>query len=332
MASITSVISFLILLLATYSYSAPVVPEFDITTPEYEFTTGTTIVERSVVDMQLMSDEESTSVLNIHKERTDDDSSSEEVTTSIGVTLSTRDVDEDSFSSTTPESDKKRSFDEDFSTTPELDKKRSFDEDFSTTPDSDKKRSVDEDFSTTPESSVDDSDRKRSFDEFSSSTFESSTEFDRRAIRPVDSQGEFETSTPFYSENQMESTTDFVPSSSVDSFAKSTGLLKNDEIEVETSTPEYQEHEQSIEESTTEFPVQKQVKQTISIIPGKITETKIYLNTPVKSSNVLTNVEREIRGVKKTDNHLPIHKTKGHHPIYQTKDHRPVSQTKTNNY
>lgn len=39
MASMTSVISFLILLLATYSYSAPTV------TPGYEFTTDTIMVE-----------------------------------------------------------------------------------------------------------------------------------------------------------------------------------------------------------------------------------------------------------------------------------------------
>jgi hypothetical protein len=40
-----SMISFLILLLATYSYSAPFQQAFETSTSGYEFTTGTTIVE-----------------------------------------------------------------------------------------------------------------------------------------------------------------------------------------------------------------------------------------------------------------------------------------------
>jgi hypothetical protein len=48
-----SILSFFVVLLITYSYSAPVIQEFNSTTPEYEFTTGTTIVEHNSGHMQV---------------------------------------------------------------------------------------------------------------------------------------------------------------------------------------------------------------------------------------------------------------------------------------
>jgi len=65
MVSITSVISF-ILLLATYAYSAPIEQQYETSTITNEFTSGKTIVER---EDKLTSDDESTTVPTIHKER-----------------------------------------------------------------------------------------------------------------------------------------------------------------------------------------------------------------------------------------------------------------------
>lgn len=257
MASLTSVISFFILLFVTYSYSLPFVPKSVSTTPQYEFTTGTTTVEHGLVpSMQLLSDEESTGVPNLHKPRSSNDSSSEEFTTSNYVTFSPREFPEDEFTSTTPESE------------------------------SSEKRNFEELSSTTPES---ESNEKRSFGEFSSTTPESSTEFDQRAIRPFESQEEFETSTSLYSGNHMGSNKNFQPSSSVDSFGKFTGLLQKGE----STTYGYEHHDQSSEESSAQHFGQKQQPQNIiSIIPGKITETKIYSNVQLPSSSWATDVEK----------------------------------------
>jgi len=140
-----------------------------------------------------------------------------------------------------------------------------------------KKRGLDESNEKKRESN-----EKRSFDEFSFTTLESSTEFDRRAIRPNESQEEIEV------------TTHFEPSSSVDSFGKITGLLHHDETEEIFTTPEYQKHDRSSEESTTRLPVKTQhLTKTVSIFPGKITETKIYLNVPTEKPVVTVNVEEK---------------------------------------
>jgi len=207
--------------------------------------------------MRLISDDESTDVPHIHTDRSAEESNSEEITTSDDVTLSPRSLEDSPTSSSDESNEEKRGLDE-------PNEKRSFDE----------------------------PDEKRSFDEFSFTTFESSTEFDRRAIRPTESQEEIETSTSFLSENSIETTTNFEPSSSVDSFGKFTGLLHNDETEEISTTPEYQKHDRSSEESTTRLPVKTQrLTKTVSIFPGKITETKIYLNLPTEKPVVTANVE-----------------------------------------
>jgi len=83
-------------------------------------------------------------------------------------------------------------------------------------------------------------------------------------------------------------------SSSVDSFGKSTGFLRKDESEekpkkpeYEPTTPEYKpttpvfKHVRPSSQPSTRFPVNKQrLTQTETIIPGKITETKIFANAP----------------------------------------------------
>jgi len=274
MASITSVISFLVLLLVTYSYCAPFVHQYENSTAEYEYTTGETIVEHgNSFNMHLISDDESTGVPNIHKERSSEESRDE--FTTQGVTIPSSTVEDFSFPSSTVED---LSFpsstveDSSFPSTTEYNKERSFE---------------DSSFSSSAEEN-----EKRSLENFLFTTMESSTEFDRRAIRPVQSEEEFETSTPFFHEHQIEMTTDVEPSSSVETFGKYTGLLH----EEESSTPEYEEQSSTseYEEPTTRSSVKSQkLTKTVSIFPGKITETKIYANSPSRTSVVIRPVEEE---------------------------------------
>jgi len=280
MASITSVISLFVLLLATYSYSLPVGQLFENSTAEFEWTTGDTIVdEASTVVMQLISDDESTGVPLIQTPRSYDDSSSDEATTADGVTLSPR-------SSKNPpssyEPDVKRSLGDrtEFAGGKYL-----------------RPRPI-----TEPKSHRFD---ERSLDDFLFTTMESSTEFDRRAfvppqqpsptrlagnrlteMKPDESLEEVESSTPDVS--VMDVTTDVEPSSSFNSFGKFTGLLQEDHTEETFTTPEYETTEPTSEESTTKFPVKTQrLTKTIAYIPGRITETKIYSNAPSRTSVVV---------------------------------------------
>jgi len=82
MASITSVISLFILLLATYCYSIPVPQRYGSSTSGYEFTTGETKVDsENKMNMKLVSGEQTTPVSHIHNARKSDDSESDESTT-----------------------------------------------------------------------------------------------------------------------------------------------------------------------------------------------------------------------------------------------------------
>jgi len=106
----------------------------------------------------------------------------------------------------------------------------------------------------------------------------------------------------------------FQPSSSVDSFATSTGLLHNNETEETSTIFGYETYGQSTEESTTEFPLTteelttelpvttQQLTKTVSIVPGRITETKIYLSVPTDQSVMVVNIGE--RGLKKGSNLL----------------------------
>jgi len=231
MASITSVISVVVLLLVTYSYSIPVYHVSEFSTPDYEFTTGQTIVSHeNIVNMQLVNEDESTVVPSIHTPR------SFEVTTE-GFDRPSRTFEDSSFFMTSTSA-----------------------------------------FPSTDEPSV----NTRGFNSFFP-TMESSTEFDRRAIRPTESQEEFESSTSVMSENEMENTTEVEQTSSAQSFGKFTGLLPEDQSNETITTPEYDQttEESTTEESTTRFPYKTQrLTKTVSYIPGKITETKIYSNAP----------------------------------------------------
>jgi len=280
MASITSIISFFILLLATFSYSAPVGQEYGTSTQDYEYTTNQTIIQHvEPVYMRLVSDDESTVVPVFYKERSSEESNSDEVTTE-GVTLSPRAFEDYSYPSST-EAYEKNTYE----------------------------------VSSFP--SATETNEERSVEDFLYTTLESATNFNRRAIRPVESEEDIESSTVFYSENQMESTTNVEPSSSVDSFGKYTGLL-NDE---QSSTSEYEqsstaEYEQSstaeyepVDESTIRLPVKTQrLTKTVSIIPGKITETKIYANLPSKTSVFIQPVQQE--QLSQVQNQSVVEKTK----------------------
>jgi len=281
MASITSIISFFILLLATFSYSAPIGQEYGTSTPDYEYTTNQTIIERvDPVYMRLISDDESTGVPVFNKERSSDESDSDEVTTE-GVTFSPRTIEDYSYPSSTDAYEKYNYEVSSFPSVTEINDKRNYEE------------------SSFP--SATETNEERSVDDFSYNTLESATNFNQRAIRPVESEEDVESSTVYYPENQMESSTNVEPSSSVDSFGKYTGLL-NDE---QSSTSEYE----PTEESTIRLPVKTQrLTKTVSIIPGKITETKIYANLPSKTSVVIQPVEQE--QLSQVQNQSVVEKTK----------------------
>jgi len=336
LASITSVISFFILLLATYSYAAPVEHEYGTSTAEYEFTSGKTTIEQGHKNKtRPISDDEFTSVQNIHQQRSVEDTSSEEATKQH-VTYPSSTVEDSSFSPST-ETNPKRSIEDsssaeknekrgvDDSSSAEKDEKRSIeDSSFVSPTDVNEKRSVEdsssaekkekrgvedsssaekkekqgvEDSSSAEKNekrSVDDSSsaeksEKRSIEDFLLSTMESSTEFDRRAIRPVESEEEVKTSTSVSSENEVDTTTNVEPlSSSINSFGKITGLLRDNKTEEQSSTNEYETTDRPDEEFTTQSNIKTQkLTKTVAIIPGRITGTKIYAKEPtvIQSDN-----------------------------------------------
>jgi len=101
MVSITSVISFFILLLATYSYSAPIEHEYETSTTKYEFTSGKTTVDQGdKVKKNIISDDESTHTPTIHEKRLSEKSNSEEATTHDVIHPSST-IEDSSFSSST---------------------------------------------------------------------------------------------------------------------------------------------------------------------------------------------------------------------------------------
>jgi hypothetical protein len=134
MASITSIF---ILLFITYSYSVPIGPEYGSSTTPYQFTTGQTTVEHvNSVNMHLLSDDESTAVPTILKQRLSEESNSNEVTTdyvtplysSSTITYKKRDDEKDSKSAES-ESQEKRGFST-ISTSTVTHKKRADDKDY----------------------------------------------------------------------------------------------------------------------------------------------------------------------------------------------------------
>jgi len=245
-------ISLFVLVLATCCYSLPVQDQFQSSTPVQEFSTGVTIVEHPVkVNMRLISPEESNDIPSYHSEHKYGEHDSEHMPTDE-VSRPTRLTEEMSSKFTT-------------------------------------------------QSPL--SHHERSLNEFT--TIESKTDFEERSVNSFPGQEhslELTTiveplaSTSFdFHPRELTTSVESLPrefSTSADSFGKFTGLLNNDEtteesrfeqtteeMKVEQSTAAKQD-DSSIEE-TTEKP--QHLVKTISVIPGKITETQIFGNEASKA-------------------------------------------------
>jgi len=259
MVSITSVISF-ILLLATCAYSAPIEQQYETSTITNEFTSGKTIVER---EDKLTSDDESTTVPTIHKERSLE---LKEKRTIEEFLLSTIESSTEFNRKAIPPVDSH----EDVETSTHVLSKKEIE---STT-------NVHEDVET--------STHVLSKKEIESTTnvhedVETSTHgLSKKEIELTTNVHEdVETSTHGLSKKEIELTTNVQPlTSSVDSFGKVTGLLHDDQ----TSTPEHE---------TTDRPIIKteKITKTVLVIPGKVTETKVIVNQPNKKSIVTPPVD-----------------------------------------
>jgi len=299
MASITSVISLFVLLFA-YCYSVPVVPQTGSSTPKYEFTTTTTTGKTIVnhdnkMNMELVPDKESTD--RIHKSRTSDKNMMVDTTTPLDmehVTRPTRGSDEffDSSSPMTSTYEYSTTENDESHVTRELD-----DSFYSSSP-----------MTSTYEYSTTD---KHGLRGFLPTTMETSTEFQQRAIKS-DMEFEGESTTRAFPEKEVESDMkpvrpSFVksssykrptkmvtkdeskpePSSSVDSFGRMTGYLDSKRPEDRSTTPVYDETTPRPFVKTEEF------RKTVSIIPGKVEETKVYSGIPNKTTVVKGDVENQ---------------------------------------
>jgi len=273
MTSITSVISFFILLLVTYSYSAPIEQKYETSTANYKFTSGKTTINEGVkVKKQMMSDDGST---DNEAMPTDESGGNEEMPTDESGGNEEMPTDQSGGNEAMPVDG-------------------STDNQDGTKGVADPVHSV-EDPSHPKYPAVIYVDQKRSIEDFLLSNLESSDAFERRAIRSGEPHEEVETSTSVLSEHQIEITTNVEPlSSSVDSFGKFTGLLHDNQPEEQSSTTEYATTDRTDEKSTTQSTVKTQkLIKTVAIIPGKITETKIYVNTPSKTSIVIKPVDEK---------------------------------------
>jgi len=252
--SITSVISFFILLLVTYSYSAPIEQKYETSTANYKFTSGKTTINEGVkVKKQMMSDDGST---DNEAMPTDESGGNEEMPTDESGGNEEMPTDQSGGNEAMPVDG-------------------STDNQDGTQGVADPVHSV-EDPSHPKYPAVIYVDQKRSIEDFLLSNLESSDAFERRAIRSGESHEEVETSTSVLSEHQIEITTNVEPlSSSVDSFGKFTGLLHDNKPEEQSSTTEYATTDRTDEKSTTQSTVKPQkLTKTIAIIPGIITEKK----------------------------------------------------------
>jgi len=237
----TSVISLAVLLLATYCYSVPIPPPIVGVSPDYVFTTGKTIVDHdNTFNMHYMGDDEVTTPIMKHL-RTIEEPESVEDTTVDRV-------------------------------------------------------GHDDDLSHS----------SRSVGEGMWPLMETSTEFERRAIGsgifPLGVELSTMSERSFVdNDSEMEMTTSRVvssglykpqSSSSVDTFGKMTGLLPSG-LPVEKPTrPEYERHDHSDEtpkfehhdhsdEEKPRLPMKPhEFTQTVSVIPGKTVETKVYDDVP----------------------------------------------------
>jgi hypothetical protein len=287
MASMTSVISLLVLILAAYCNSAPI-GDYDLTasfpTPKkYEFTTGKTTMDggHATMHMNVRFEEESTDEPETHSPRSFDVESTDESATHSPRSFDVESTDE-------PATHVPRSFDVESTDETKVQSERSYDEEQTTsrsgsgegvfhptTSTSDLSRhsrfekdlplttmkSVDhlnkhEDATSSPDEQSDDGQSERELEE---------TEFSE----PRD--GFMQFSTPLSSSFEHKTFTS-EPSTSVDSFAKSTGFVSGEKTEKFESKP---------------FSSEMEFEHTTEIIPGKTTQTKFNIydsSEPTKTS------------------------------------------------
>jgi hypothetical protein len=275
MASITSVISFFVLL-ATFCNSLPVENQFKSTTApttHFEFTTGKTIVDNEdKITMHLLSDEESTGVPKILPPRVYDEHEHYEYTTPAHSELHDdfsrppRMMNDILFTTESPLSD--------------LTRHESYTDDFLDT--------------TTLESGLH-FERKP----FEIKNTQPKEKQSKRMGRVYADTEDMETtiSTEFFSSTPVVEYESFTtePSTSGDSFGRFTGLLANDRTQ-ETPTkmssgikfPQTSESEQddhSKEESKFLEPskITQRLTKTILVVPGKLTETQTFTDARSKS-------------------------------------------------
>lgn len=320
MASISSVISLFVLLLATYCYSVPVVINYDFTTAGYELATGKSVIGDESTPFALP--EEYTTIrssINQKREQADkkDESDSDELTTQWSSIksdhkkrFSSVDATSTPFEATSEISKRSAKHDHSDSESEEKttqrssfkvahQKRQSFDQSTSTPIEANfetTERPVDEELSgkfTTQRSVIVEAFPKRdSSDEATSSPFEATSIFSERSLdsekdadsqspseqsvveRDVDSDSftTFESSTQFndrvsqLGEREsvdIDTTTDFKPTSSDESFSQATGLLRE------------REGEQPIKGKLEVEQPQMYYRKTETIVPGKITKTEL---------------------------------------------------------
>lgn len=235
MASITSIISLFVLLLATYCYSVPIGTEFQYSTVDSEFTTGHAIGERDSMPFA-SSFEETTFEPLAHVQRTkgadhDDSSDSDEYTTVHSFPTADKHHKRTYKNSGSPSTDKRWFAAEsaDRVSGDETQKSEYGSQSLQTRGDEQLNFDITTSYLPTEESKV-----ERDFDTDLVSTVESSTEFNNHAIRFM-----------------VRGSDDLVytePTSSFDSLAHTTGLLHS------RTVPETHEHfEGSREEDYTTF-------------------------------------------------------------------------------
>jgi hypothetical protein len=268
-------ISLFVLLLATYGYSVPVEQRPGSPVRDLEFTTGTTIVDHEKINMHLISDEESTGVPNIHKQRSESIDDRDQFTTPESHDHFTRSVvldDKDELTTPRPSEEHEH---EHFTRSVMLDDK---DEMTSTKPTEihdPMTHSVDE--SKKP---ITDEDVHKSLDNFYMTTMETNTHFEDKAVKPIKQESEKTTdekvSKRGYFENdvkilkeepirerivELHRDNDYHRSSS-DSFGKMTGFLLDERPKETFEIHSY--------ERKPEF------KRTEVLLPVKVIERKVF--------------------------------------------------------
>jgi len=266
MASITSVISFFILL-ATFCYSLPIEDQFHtstIPTTKIQFTTDKTIVDDANVNMRLISDEEATDIPKIQFENT----------TPKDVSRLSR-LNED-FLDTSSSSDLTQH-------------NERFEDDF---------------LATTMETSIQFEQRTIRGDHHKLNEEEEKEFTTVETIHNQHEVDAIEMTTvvePFSTTLSVEyKSYTYEPSTSSDSFGKYTGLLIDDDDET-TKSSDHEihsaEHEDdhSSEESKSEMLSKNQeITKTIAIIPGKVTRTEIFTEISNKSFNMKQDEQKQL--------------------------------------